>query len=132
MNAMENKKFIFILSRASKNPIEAVGLMRIAANMKTFDESCEIDFFLIDEAVLIAKKGFAETITVQIEEQTISLGELLNTLIGDFKVKFYVCPMFMPAFGVKKEDLIENAEIKPSSHLGELLLEGRIPFSLSL
>ena len=129
---MEKKKFLFILSHASKNPIEAVGLMRIATNMKAFDENCEIDFFLIDEAVLIAKKGFADTITVQLEGQTVSVGELMNTLIKDFKVKFYVCPAFMPAFGIRKEDLIENIEIKPSSHLGELLLEGRIPFSLNL
>ncbi len=129
---MEKKKFLFILSHASKNPIEAVGLMRIATNMKAFDENCEIDFFLIDEAVLIAKKGFADTITVQLEGQTVSVGELMNTLIKDFNVKFYVCPAFMPAFGIRKEDLIENIEIKPSSHLGELLLEGRIPFSLNL
>ena len=129
---MEKKKFLFILSHASKNPVEAVGLMRIATNMKAFDENCEIDFFLIDEAVLIAKKGFAETITVELEGQTVSVGELMSTLIKDFKVKFYVCPAFMPAFGIRKEDLIENIEIKPSSHLGELLLEGRIPFSLNL
>ncbi len=128
---MEKKKFIFILSHASKNPIEAMGLMRIAANMKAFNSDATVDFFFVDEAVLLAKRGYAETITMQMEGQIVSIGELMNTLI-DFNVKFFVCPAFMPAFGVTKEDLIENAEIKPSSHLGELLLEGRIPFSLNL
>lgn len=127
-----DKKFLFILAHASKKPIEAMGLMRIAANMKAFDESCTVDFFLIDEAVLLAKKGYADTITLTMEGQTVVIGELLKTLIDDFQVKFYVCPAFMPMFGVTKEDLIGNVEMRPSSHLGELLLEGYIPFSLNI
>jgi hypothetical protein len=33
---------------------------------------------------------------------------------------------------MKKEDLIENAEMKSSSYLGELLLDGRTPLSVTL
>lgn len=128
---MDNKKFVFILSSPLKKPVEAVGLMRVASNMKAFDDSVVIDFFLIDEGVLLAKKGVADTINVELEGQKSSVGELME-ILSEFDVKFFVCHAFMPAFGVKEEDLIENAEIKASSYLGELLLEGRIPLSLNL
>jgi hypothetical protein len=38
----------------------------------------------------------------------------------------------MPLHGVEKENLIGNAEVKSSSYLGELLLAGYIPFSLTM
>jgi predicted peroxiredoxin len=128
---MGSKKFIFILSSAEKNPLEALGLMRIATNMKAFDDSVVIDFFLIGEAVRLAKKGVAETLTVEMDGQTVSVGDLFKTLTEDFGAKFFVCPAFMPAYGMTKDDLIAAAELKPSSHLGEMLLEGRVPFSLT-
>lgn len=128
---MENKKFVFILSSPLKKPVEAVGLMRVASNMKAFDSDVVIDFFLIDEGVLLAKKGVAETIIVELEGQKSSVGELMD-ILREFDVKFFVCHAFMPVFGVKESELIDSAEIKSSSYLGELLLEGRIPLSINL
>lgn len=128
---MEPRKFVFILSTPVKKPVEAVGLMRVAANMKAFDSDVIVDFFLIDEGVLIAKKGVAETITVELEGQKTSIGELMD-ILREFDVKFYVCHAFMPSFGVKEDELIGNAEIKASAFLGELLMDGRIPLSINL
>ena len=44
---MDKKKWLFILSHASERPLEAIVLMKIAINMKAFDDETEIDFFLM-------------------------------------------------------------------------------------
>lgn len=129
---MDKKKYIFVLSHLTSNPMEVIGLMKIAMNMKAFDDTIELDFFLIGEGVQLAKKGIADTISVEMEGQKVVVGELLKTLAEDFGVKFFVCHAFMPGFGLSKEELLEAAEVKSSSYLGELLLDGRIPFSLSM
>lgn len=128
---METKKFIFMLSHAATNPMEVIGLLKIASNMKAFDDSIVLDFFLIGEGVQLAKKGVAKNISMEMEGKQVNVGELLE-LISDFGVKFYVCHGFMPGYGITKEDLIENAEVKSSSYLGELMLAGYIPFSLNM
>ena len=128
---METKKYVFILSHATTNPMEVIGLMKIASNMKAFDENVVLDFFLIGEGVQLAKKGVAKNISMEMEGKLVNVGEILDTL-SELEVKFYVCHGFMPGFGVAKEDLIENAVVKSSSYLGELLLHGYIPFSLAM
>jgi predicted peroxiredoxin len=127
---MEPKKYIFIMSHATTNPMEVIGLFKIAANMKAFDDTVKLDFFLFGEGVQMAKKGVAKTISMEMEGKQVNVGELLEA-ITEMEVKFYVCQAFMPGFGVQKEDLIENAEVKSSSYLGELLLHGYTPFSLA-
>lgn len=129
---MDKKKFIFVLSNATKNPMEVIGMLKIATNMKAFDDEIELDIFLIGEGVQLARKGVAETISMQMEGQQVVVSEMLNTLTQDFGVKLFVCHAFMPGFGMTKDDLVENAEVRSSSYLGELLLDGRTPFSLSL
>jgi predicted peroxiredoxin len=129
---MEKKKFIAILSHATENPMEVVVLMKIATNMKAFDDEVEIDFFLVGEGVQLAKKGIAETISVEMEGQKVMVAEMLTTLLEDFGVKFFVCHGFMPSYGLKKEDLIDNTEVKSSSYLGELLLDGRVPLQMNI
>ncbi|MBI4683778.1 MAG: DsrE family protein [Nitrospirae bacterium] len=128
---MEKKKFIFILNHATSNPMEVIGLMKIASNMKAFDDTIELDFFLLGEGVQLAKKGLAKTISIEMEGAQVNIGELLD-VVSEFGVKFYVCQAFMPGFGVTKESLIENALVKSSSYLGELLLNGYVPFSLNM
>ena len=128
---METKKFLFTLSHATTNPMEVIGLMKIASNIKAFDDSAEVVFFLIGEGVQLAKEGVAGTISMELEGKQVNVGELLELLL-EFDVKFYVCHAFMPGFGVTNESLIEKAEVKSSSYLGELLLAGYIPFSLAM
>lgn len=128
---MEKKKFLFVVSHATTNPMEVLGIMKIASNMKAFDDEAEVVVFLIGEGVQLAKKGIVENISIEFEGKPVNFGEMLGMLL-DFDVKFYVCHAFMPGFGLTKEDLIEGAEVKSSSYLGELLLQGFIPFTLNI
>ncbi len=128
---MEKKKYLFVLTHAATNPMDVLVTMKIASNMKAFDDTIDLAVFLIGEGVQLAKKGVAENISIEFEGKKVNLGEMLEMLI-EFGVKFYACSAFMPGFGVTKEDLIENAEERSSAYLGELLLNGYIPFSLNI
>lgn len=125
------KKYLFTISHAMTNPMEAIGIFKIVSNMKAFEDSIEVVIFLLGEGVQLAKKGVAETISMEMEGKQVNVGELLE-LVVELDVKFYVCHAFMPGFGVTAEDLIEGAEPKSSAYLGELLLDGYVPFSLSI
>jgi predicted peroxiredoxin len=118
---MIEKKFVFILNHSFDKPDVAAGALQLATNMKAFD--IELDFFLINEGVMLAKKGFAETITWQKKDGFSPVAELLKTLTEEFDVKFYVCASCVKPYGLEGVELIKNAEIKPGSFLGELLLE---------
>ena len=118
---MENKKFVFILNHSFDKPDMAAGAMQLATNMKAFD--LELDFFLINEGVLLAKRGFAETVTWQKKDGFSPISQLLKTLTEDFGVNFYVCASCVKPYGLEGAELIENAEIKPGSFLGELLMQ---------
>ena len=128
---MENKKYLFVLTHATTRPVEVLVYFKIASNMKAFDDSIDITFFLVDEGVRLARKGVAEGITLEFEGKKVNLGEMLE-MLSEFDVKFYVCQAFLPGFKMTKEDLIANAEEKSSAYLGELLLNGYIPFSLNI
>lgn len=128
---MSDKKFVFTLSHTTTNPIEVLGIMKIASNIKAFSDETEIAIFLIGEGVQLAKKGVVENISIEFEGKQVNFGEMLEMLV-DFGVKFYVCHAFMPGYGLTEENMIEGAEIKSSSYLGELLLKGYVPFSLSI
>ncbi|MDA8433024.1 MAG: DsrE family protein [Nitrospiraceae bacterium] len=118
---MEHKKFIFILNHSFDKPDHAAGALQLATNMKAFD--VELDFFLINEGALLAKKGFAETLTWQKKDGFSSVAQLLKTLIEDFDVKFYVCASCLKPYGLDASEFIKNAEPKPGSFLGQLLME---------
>jgi predicted peroxiredoxin len=128
---MENKKYLFVLTHATTRPVEVLVYFKIASNMKAFDDSVDIAFFLVDEGVQLARRGVAEGITLEFEGKKVNLGEMIE-MLSEFDVKFYVCQAFLPGFKMTKEDLIGNAEERSSAYLGELLLNGYIPFSLTL
>jgi predicted peroxiredoxin len=118
---MEQKKFVFILTHSFDRPDMAAGALQIAANMKAFD--IIVDFFLINEGVLIARKGFAEEISGQKKDGFLPVHELLHTLVEDFEVNFYVCASCVKPYGLKDAEMISRASIKPGSFLAEMLLE---------
>jgi predicted peroxiredoxin len=118
---MGNKKFVFIITHSHDRPDVAAGAMQLATNMLAFDT--QVDFFLMDNGAMLAKKGFAETITWQKKDQFSPLHELIVTLTEDFDVKFYVCASCVKHNDLENAELIKNAEIKPGSFLGEMLLE---------
>jgi predicted peroxiredoxin len=126
-----SRKFLFTISNATKNPMEVIGIYKIVSNMKAFEDDAEIVIFLLGEGVQLAKKGVAETINMEMEGKPVNIGELQEMVI-ELGVKFYVCSAFMPGFGVSADSLIEGFEEKSSAYLGEMLLDGYIPFSLSI
>ncbi len=118
---MEKKKFVFIITQCHDKVDVVAGAMQLATNMKAFD--VELDFFLMDAGVQLAKKGFAETLTKQKKDEFSPVHELMGTLIEEFGVKFYVCASCVNHYGLDKAERIPNSEIKPGSFLGEMLLE---------
>jgi predicted peroxiredoxin len=119
---MENKKFVFILTHSYDRPDIVAGAMQLASNMKAFD--IDLDFFLMDNGVLVAKDGFAATLSgLQKKDEFSPVDQLMKTLIEDFGVKFYICASCVKHYGLDKAALVKTAEVKPGSFLGEMLLE---------
>ncbi len=58
---MENKEFVFVLTHSYDAIEREAAALQLATNMVAFD--AKIDFFLINEGVHLARKGFAESIT---------------------------------------------------------------------
>ena len=123
------KKFLFTISHATSSPLEAIGILKIASNMKAFDDDAEIAIFLLGEGAQLAKKGVAKTISMELEGATANVGELIEMAI-EIGIKVSVCHAFMP--GAKQEDLLEGIQIQSSSNIGELMLDGYVPFSISI
>ncbi|MDA8169488.1 MAG: DsrE family protein [Nitrospiraceae bacterium] len=117
---MENKKFVFIITRSYDNPDVVAGAMQLATNMKAFD--IELDFFLMDKGVLLAKKGFAETLSWQKKDEFSPVAELIRTLT-DMGARFYICASCVKHYELDKAETIPNSEVKPGSFLAEMLLE---------
>jgi predicted peroxiredoxin len=125
------KKFLFTISHSTSSPMEAIGILKIASNMKAFEDDAEIVIFLLGEGVQLAKQGVGSTISMELEGAVTNVGELLEMAV-ELGIKFYVCHAFMPGFGVTPADLIPGTEAQSSAYLGELLLNGYTPFSLSI
>jgi len=116
---MENKEFVFIITHSVDDPERAAAALQLASNMLAFD--ARIDFFLMLRGVHLARKDFADQITWQ--HAFSPLKELIKTVTEDFGCRFYVCASCVEPEGIKDAELIENAEIKPGSFLGELLMQ---------
>ena len=125
------KKFLFTVSHATSSPMEVIGIFKVASNLKAFNEDADIVVFLLGEAVQLAKKGVADTISMELEGAQVNVGELIAMAI-EMGIKLYVCHAFMPGFGVEKGDLIAGSEPQSSAYLGEMLADGYVPFSLSI
>ncbi|GAB4484171.1 MAG: hypothetical protein OHK006_07720 [Thermodesulfovibrionales bacterium] len=118
---MDKKQFVFILTHSYDRPDVLAGALQLASNMWAFET--RVDFFLMDNAALLAKKGFAETLIWQKKDEFSPAPQLLKTLIEDFGAKFYVCASCVKHYGLDEAELIPNAEVKPGSYLGQMLLE---------
>lgn len=116
---MENKEFVFIITHSYDKIEKAAGALQLAANMAAF--YAKIDFFLLNEGVHLARKGFAESVTYQ--KAFSPVAELMKSLAEDFDCKFYVCASCVKPYGLEGVEFIRNAEVKPGSYLGELLMK---------
>jgi len=118
---MVKKKFVFVVTHSYDNPDKAAGALQLATNMRAMDT--DVVFFLMDKGALLAKKGFAETLTWQTKGQFSPVADLMKTLIDDFGVKFYICESCFKHHELGKTELIPNSEAKTGAYLGEMLLE---------
>jgi len=116
---MENKEFVFIITHSYDAIERSAGALQLATNMAAFDS--RVDFFLMNEGVHLARQGFAESMTWQ--KSFSPVAELMKSLIEDFDCKFYICASCVKPYGLEGADLIKNAEVKPGSFLGELLMK---------
>ncbi len=116
---MENKEFIFIITHSYDAIDRAAGALQLATNMAAFES--RIDFFLMNEGVHLARKGFAESATWQ--KAFSPVAGLIKSLVDDFDCKFYICASCVKPYGLEGADFIKNAEVKPGSYLGELLMK---------
>ena len=60
---------------------------------------------------LHGKKGFSP------------VAELMKSLVEDFDCKFYICASCVKPYGLEGAEWIKNAEVKPGSFLGVLLMK---------
>lgn len=116
---MENKEFVIILTHSYDKIEKAAGALQLATNMAAFD--AKIDFFLMNEGAHLAKKGFAESVTWQ--KAFSPIADLIRTLVEDFDCKFFVCASCVKPYGLEGAEWMKNAEVKPGSYLGELLMK---------
>lgn len=118
---MAEKKFVFIITHSYDNPDKVAGALQLATNMKALDIT--LDIFLMDRGVLLAQKGFAETLTYQKKDEFSPIADLLKTLTEDFDVKLYICASCVKHYELDKVELLRNSEIRPGTFLAEMLLE---------
>lgn len=118
---MAEKKFVFIITHSYDNPDKVAGALQLATNMKAMD--INLDIFLMDRGVLLAKKGFAESLTYQKKDEFSPIADLLKTLTEDFDVKLYICASCVKHYELDKVELLKNSEIRPGTFLAEMLLE---------
>jgi len=116
---VETKEFVFILTHSYDAIERSAGALQLAANMAAID--AKIDFFLMNEGVHLARKGFAETMSWQ--KSFSPVATLIKSLTDDFDCKFYVCASCVQPYGLEGAELIKNAEVKSGMFLGELLLK---------
>jgi len=116
---VENKEFVFIVTHSYDSIERAAGALQLATNMMAIE--AKIDFFLMNEGVHLARKGFAETMSWQ--KGFSPVAELMKSLVEDFDCKFYVCASCVKPYGLEGVELIKNAEIKSGLYLGEMLMK---------
>jgi len=120
---MSNNKFVIILTHSHDRPVLVSSALKLAVNMRAMDK--EVDLYLIEQAVLLAKKGYAKNIQWERKDQFSSIHELIETLTNDFGVNIYACEACSNYYDLDKTKMIDNAEIKTGAFLAELLLNSQ-------
>jgi predicted peroxiredoxin len=119
---MAEKKFVFILTTSESRPDLPAGALQLATNMKAQD--AVLDLFLLDEAALLARPGYAEALASRQKPGGFSpVHALLKTLVEDFGVQIFVCASCVKPNGLDPANLAFGAQVRPGSYLGELLQE---------
>ncbi len=115
------KKFLIVATHSGDAPERAGAALTIATTAVASD--IDVVIFTINEGVLLAKKGFAETVKEQ--KAFPPLKELIATLVEN-DTRFYVCTPCANQFGVKPDELIPGAELAGAQLLLELAMEREV------
>src|SRR5208283_5533720 len=113
-------KFLFVLSRGMDNPVRATRCIHLAKVAK--EEGHEVDVFLIDDGVTIAKIGMADNMKSPTGDE---LKPLLDYLVKA-SVPTMVCTPCANARHMGQEDLIQSARFETAKKLIGLAAESKV------
>lgn len=97
---MEKKEFVFIQTPSCDAIERSAGVLQLAANMAVIDGTTA--FFLMNEGVRLARKGFAESIIWQ--KNVSQVATLMTSLPEEFDSKFFVCASYVKPNGVELKE----------------------------
>ena len=115
------KKLLFVITHSSDAPERAGAALAIAG--AALAEGRDVALFLLNEGALLAKKGFAETITGQ--KAFPPIRELLAGLV-EAGQEFHVCSTCAAQFEIGEEDLIPGAALGGAPILLRLTAEREV------
>ncbi len=113
-------KFLFVLSRGMDDPVRATRCVHLAKVAK--ESGHEVNLFLIDDGVTIARIGMAENMKSPTGDE---LKPLLDTLIKA-QVPILVCTPCANARHMGQEDLIASARFEKATLLISLAAESKV------
>ena len=113
-------KFLFVLSRGMDDPVRATRCIHLAKVAK--EEGHEVNVFLLEDGVMIAKVGMADNLKSP-------TGDELKTAL-DYLIKAGVpimaCTPCANARHIGQEDLVQSARFEPGKKLIGLAAESKV------
>ena len=114
----EEKSVVIVMTSGPSTPHRCATPFYISAILASMD--AEVSIFLTMEAVRLAQRGVADSLTAM------SGGKTIIEFIRDAKqagVKLYLCKPAMPGYGLTDEVIIEEVdEIANASKMADLIL----------
>ena len=113
-------KFLFVLSRGMDDPVRATRCIHLAKVAQ--EEGHEVNVFLIDDGVMVARIGMADNMKSPTGDELKPLLDLLTKA----KVPIYVCTPCANARHMGEEDLIASAKFEKAKMLIALAAESKV------
>jgi predicted peroxiredoxin len=113
-------KFLFVLSRGMEDPVRATRCIHLAKVAK--EEGHDVNVFLVDDGVMIAKIGMADNMRSPTGDE---LKSLLDYLIKA-AVPLMVCTPCANARHMGQEDLVQSARFETAKKLIGLAAESQV------
>ncbi|MGC8605048.1 MAG: DsrE family protein [Desulfomonilaceae bacterium] len=113
-------KFLFVLSRGLEDPTRVTRCMQLAAFAKR--DGHDVHVFLVDDGVILAKKGIAKTVICPTGDKAQTyLDELLSA-----ETPFYVCTPCAKNRQLDERDFIEGAFLDTAKTLISIAAESKV------
>jgi uncharacterized protein involved in oxidation of intracellular sulfur len=109
-----NDKLLIILSHGTDNPNKSTRALHLAKVAR--ENGKDVKIFLLDDGVLIAKKG----VTDNLRSATGDIAADLMTFLEDFEVPIYACTPCAKARFLTDADLVKNASMQTGATLIKL------------